>query len=99
MAQFVSVFTKERNSGREQVPLEWTFETDSAGLVRITHKQADPLAVFRSWVECGYNTANAIAEVMDTSASTVSKLAKKAQEAGWLAVKNRKYHLVSSPPV
>jgi putative DNA primase/helicase len=99
MAQFVSVFTKERNSGREQVPLEWTFETDSSGVVRITYKQADPLAVFRSWVECGYNTANAIAEVMDTSASTVSKLAKKAQEVGWLAVKNRKYHLVSSPPV
>ena len=52
MAQFDSVFTKERNSGREQVPLEWTFETDSAGVVRITHKQADPLAVFRSWAEC-----------------------------------------------
>jgi putative DNA primase/helicase len=99
MAQFVSVFTKERNSGREQVPLEWTFETDSAGVVRITHKQADPLAVFRSWVECGYNTANSIAEVMDTSASTVSKLAKKAQEAGWLAMKSRKYHLVSGAPV
>jgi Mn-dependent DtxR family transcriptional regulator len=50
-------------------------------------------------VECGYNTANSIAEVMDTSASTVSKLAKKAQEAGWLAMKSRKYHLVSGAPV
>jgi hypothetical protein len=63
--------------------------------VRITYKQADPLAVFRSWVESGYNTANSIAEVMDTSASTVSKLAKKSVEAGWLAVKSRKYYLVS----
>jgi hypothetical protein len=36
---------------------------------------------------------------MDTSASTVSKLAKKAQEAGWLAVKTRKYILVSGVPV
>lgn len=95
MAKFVSMFTKERNSGREQMPLEWTFETDSAGVVRVGHKQADPLAAFKGWLECGYNTANLIAEVMDLSPGAVSKLASKAKAAGWLNVEKRKYVLVS----
>jgi hypothetical protein len=96
MAQFVSVFTKERNSGREQPPVEWTFETDSSGMVNITHKQADPLAVFRSWVEFGLSNASGIAEAMSVSVGYVSKLAKKAVGAGWLKVQGRKYVLVSS---
>ncbi len=95
MAKFVSIFTKERNSGREQMPLEWTFETDSEGVVRIGHKEADPLAAFRSWLECGYNTATLIAEVMDLSPSAVSKLARRAKADGWLDVVKRKYVLVS----
>jgi putative DNA primase/helicase len=96
MARFVSVFTKERNSGRDQPPLEWTFETSAAGLVRIGCKQADALAVFRSWVEFGLDTATGIAEAMEVSPGTVSKLAKKASEAGWLRSQGRKYVLVSN---
>ena len=99
MAKFVSLFTKERNSGREQMPLEWSFETDSAGVVRVDYKQADPLAVFRSWVEFGLSNATAIAEAMDVSVGHVSKLAKKAVGAGWLKVQGRKYILVSGVPV
>jgi hypothetical protein len=99
MAKFVSLFTKERNSGREQLPLEWTFETDSAGVVRVAHKQADPLAVFKSWVEFGLTNATGIAEAMDVSVGHVSKLAKKAVGAGWLKVQGRKYALVSGVPV
>jgi len=99
MAKFVSMFTKERNSGREQMPLEWTFETDSAGVVRVGYKQADPLAVFRSWVEFGLSNATAIAEAMDVSVGHVSKLAKRAVGAGWLKVQGRKYILVSGVPV
>ena len=98
MAKFVSMFTKERNSGREQMPYEWTFETDSAGVVRVGYKQADPLAVFRSWVEFGLSNATAIAEAMGLSTGYVSKLAKKAVGAGWLQVKGRKYVIVSSDP-
>jgi len=48
MEKFVSIFTKEHNSGHEQMPPERTFETDSAGVVRVDYKPADPLAVFRS---------------------------------------------------
>jgi DNA-binding MarR family transcriptional regulator len=64
-------------------------------MVRIGHKSADPLAVFRSWVEFGLETATTIAEAMDVTPGTVSKLAKKAVEAGWLKNQGRKYTLVS----
>jgi CRP-like cAMP-binding protein len=99
MAKFVSMFTKERSSGREQMPLEWTFEMDSAGVVRVDYKQAHPLAVFRSWVEFGLSNATAIAEAMDVSVGHVSKLARRAVGAGWLRVQGRKYILVSGAPV
>jgi putative DNA primase/helicase len=95
IAKFVSMFTKERNSGREQMPLEWTFETDSEGVVRVAFNQAEPLKVFRKCLEEGYDTASSIADVMDISPSAVSKLSRKAVAADWLKVEKRKYVLVS----
>jgi CRP-like cAMP-binding protein len=68
-------------------------------VVRVAHKQADPLAVFKSWVEFGLTNATGIAEAMDVSVGHVSKLAKKAVGAGWLKVQGRKYALVSGVPV
>ena len=94
--RFISQFTKERNSGQPQTPLEWTFQTGPDGLTRIGHKEADRLALFRQWVEAGLNTANDIAKEMNVTAGTVSKLAKKAQLAGWLASDGRKYSLLVS---
>jgi CRP-like cAMP-binding protein len=73
--------------------------SDAAGVVRVDYKQADPLAVFRSWVEFGLSNATAIAEAMDVSVGHVSKLAKRAVGAGWLKVQGRKYILVSGVPV
>jgi putative DNA primase/helicase len=93
--RFISRFTKERNSGRPQAPLEWTFQTGPDGLTRIGHKEADRLAIFRQWVEVGLNTASAIATEMEVSVGTVSKWAKKGQQAGWLASDGRRYTLVS----
>jgi hypothetical protein len=91
MAKFVSMFTKERNSGRDQPPWDWTFETEIDGVVKVTWKVADRLEVFMSQVRSGYNTASSLAPVMDLSVSAVSKLAKKAQEADLIVIKNRKY--------
>jgi len=99
MEKFVSIFTKEHNSGHEQMPPERTFESDSAGVVRVNYKPADPLAVFRSWVEFGLSNATAIAEAMDVSVGHVSKLPKRAVGAGWFKVQGRKYILVSGVPV
>ena len=78
---------------------EKNLETDSAGVVRVDYKQADPLAVFRSWVEFGLANATAIAEAMGVSTGHVSKMAKKAVAAGWMKVQGRKYVLVSGAPV
>jgi DNA-binding MarR family transcriptional regulator len=93
--RFVSRFTKERNSGRQQAPLEWTFQTGPDDLTRIGHKEADKLAIFRQWIETGLNTATDIATEMGISKGTVSKMAKAAQQAGWLASDGRRYTLVS----
>ena len=94
-ATFVSRFTKERNSGREQAPLHWAFETGTDGLVRVTHKEASGLSVFRQWIEDGLDSASDIATEMGVTKGTVSKMAKRAQEAGWLTTTGRRYQLVS----
>ncbi len=94
-ARFTSRFTKERNSGKSQAPIEWTFQTGPDGLTRIGHKEADKLAIFRQWIESGLNTASDIATEMGVSKGTVSKWAKAAQQAGWLASDGRRYTLVS----
>jgi hypothetical protein len=93
--RFISRFTKERNSGQPQTPLEWTFQTGPDGLTRIGHREADRLALFRQWVEAGLNTATDISQEMGVSKGSVSKMAKAAQLAGWLATDGRKYTLVS----
>ena len=92
-ATFLSRFTKDRNSGREQSPLHWTFETGADGIVRVTHKEASGLSVFRQWVHDGLDSAGDIAAEMGLSKGTVSKMAKKAQEAGWLTMDGRRYKL------
>ena len=94
-ARFTSRFTKERNSGKSQTPLEWTFETGTDGLTSINHKVADRLALFRQWIDAGLNTATDLATEMAVSKGTISKMAKAAQLAGWLATDGRKYRLVS----
>lgn len=92
-ATFLSRFTKERNSGKEQSPLHWTYETGADGIVRVTHKEASGLSVFRQWIEDGLDSAGDIAAEMGLSKGTVSKMAKKAQEAGWLTMHGRKYKI------
>ena len=94
-ARFASRFTKERNSGRSHTPLVWTFETGPDGLTTISHKVADRLAILRQWIDDGLNTATDLATEMGISKGQVSKLAKEAQKAGWLATDGRKYRLVS----
>jgi putative DNA primase/helicase len=93
--RFIGRFTKERNSGKPQAPLEWTFQTGPDGLTRIGHKVADKLAIFRNWLDAGLNTAGDIATEMQVTRGTVSKMAKVAQQAGWLASDGRKYTLIS----
>jgi putative DNA primase/helicase len=95
-ARFVARFTKCRNTPSEDAPtLEWHFQRDGTDGVRVSCNPADQLAVFRSWIEDGLETCGDIASEMGISKGSVSKLAKRAQKAGWLAHKGRRYVLTS----
>ena len=90
-AQFLSRFTKDRNSQKEQAPIEWQFTTLDSGAVDIVTREASSLDVFRQWVEDGLTSAEDIAREMNVSKGTVSKWARKAIEAGWLTKVGRAY--------
>jgi hypothetical protein len=94
-AAFTASFSKERNSGRPQPPIQWTFTTGPDGKATVTAESSTPLEVFRSWLEAGLDCATDIAAEMQTSKGTISKLATKAEEAGWLRKQGRRYALVS----
>jgi putative DNA primase/helicase len=97
-ARFVSHFTKPSRNTQEEVPAyEWRFATDNGtGLVTIGHRQAQTLDVFRSIIEAGVTECDQIAQEMKMPKYTVSRLAKKAMDAGWLKKKGRGYALVEA---
>jgi RecA-family ATPase len=90
-AQFLSRFTKDRNSKSEQAALKWYFTTDTEGIVKIATKEASNMDVFLQWVEDGLTSAEDIAREMSVSKGTVSKWARKAIEAGRLKKNGREY--------
>jgi hypothetical protein len=81
---------------QEEIPaFQWWFVTDrSTGLVSIGHTQAQTLDVFRSIIEAGVTECDQIAAEMKVPKYTVSRLAKKAIDAGWLRKRGRNYELV-----
>ena len=90
-ARFVSRFTKpSRNTQEEVSAFAWHFVTDEkTGLVSIGCKKAQTLDVFRSIIEAGVTKPIEIAREMKLPDYTVSRLAKKAIDAGWLAKSSR----------
>jgi len=58
-----------------------------------TWSEADPLQVFRGSVENGLTSCADIADEMDVSKGYVSKLAKRAETAGWLKIEKREYRI------
>lgn len=92
-ARFISRFTKDRNSRVEQVPLEWSFQTDGAGQVSVTTREADGMAVLIQWVADGITSCEDLAREMGVSKGTISKMAKRAIEAGRLRKEGRGYAL------
>ena len=97
-ARFVARFTKCRNTPSEDAPaLEWHFQRKGADGVTVKWTVADPLAIFRGWIEEGLDTCGDLSTEMGVSKGTISKLAKRAQNAGWLIVgKGRRYEIVST---
>jgi len=90
-AAFISRFTKDRNSRTEQAPIEWSFTTGADGHVTVSTKEADGAAVLIEWVRDGLTGAKEIAAEMGISPGTVSKMAKRAIEAGRLKKEGRGY--------
>jgi putative DNA primase/helicase len=97
-ARFVSRFTKpSRNTQEEVSAFEWHLVTDeTTGLVSIGHRQAQTLDVFRSVIEAGVTKCDEIAAEMKLPKYTVSRLAKKAVDAGWLKKSRGEYVLTEA---
>ena len=90
---FISRFTKHRNSQREQPALEWKLVPDCDGMIQVTVRKAEGLQVFRQLLEEGLTRNEEIAQEMGVTSGTVSKMAKKAIDAGWLQKNHREYQL------
>jgi putative DNA primase/helicase len=91
-ARFISHFTKPSRNTQDEVPAyEWHFVTEANGQVTIAHKIAQSLDVFRQIIEDCVTECEQIAAEMKVPKYTVSRLAKKAMDAGWLIKKGREY--------
>jgi hypothetical protein len=93
-AKFVTRFVKNRNAPNDPASLEWNIKPDEKRVL-VTYRETDNLTLFRQWIEDGLETCGEVAEEMGLSKGQVSKLAKKAEKAGWLKKSGRKYHLLA----
>jgi len=96
-ARFISRFTKPSRNTQEEVPAyEWHIMTDPVTCeISVGYKLAQSLDVFRKCVEEGVTLCEQIAEEMKVSKGTVSKMAKKAIDQGWLRKRGREYELLT----
>jgi hypothetical protein len=95
-AKFVTRFVKNRNAANDPASFEWNIRPNDERVL-VTYREADNLTLLRQWIEDGLETCSEIAEEMGLSKGQVSKLAKKAEKAGWLKKVGRKYKLIMDP--
>jgi putative DNA primase/helicase len=97
-ARFISRFTKPSRNTPDEVPAyEWHIATDMmTGQVNVTHKLAQAIDVFLKVIEDGVTECTQIAQELKVSPATVSRLAKKAMDAGKLRKDGREYELIKS---
>jgi putative DNA primase/helicase len=95
-ARFVSRFTKPSRNTQDEIPAyQWHLVTDNAtGQVSVSCKQTQTLELFRQCIEEGVTDCTELAEELKVSRGTISKWAKKGQNAGWLKKNGRSYELV-----
>ena len=73
---------------------EWEFSPDKATeRCNVIFREASGLEVFLQWIRHGLDSCGDIAEAMHANKGTVSKLAKRAEAAGRIQIKGRKYIL------
>jgi len=96
-ARFISHFTKPSRNTQEEVPAyEWHFVTEASGDMSISHKRAQTLDVFLQIVRDGVTENKQIAAEMKVPDYVVSRLAKKAMDAGKLRKRGRNYELIET---
>ena len=94
-AHFMASFVKNRNATEEEVPpFSCVFKkTDTDAVLPVFHK-LDPLQTLRNCIEnMGLTSATDISDEIGISKGQVSKLAKKAMDAGWLEKDGRFYKM------
>ncbi|MDB4632759.1 hypothetical protein OAG35_02635, partial [bacterium] len=94
---FVSHFAKRpRVLADNLYDYSWKFTTDEETKeVSIHWEKAQPADRFRALITAGVSKNSELAEELGVTAGTVSKLAKRGVDAGWLKVKGREYFLNS----
>jgi hypothetical protein len=91
-ASFVATFDKNRNSTNEETPsLLWHFEPKPDGSVVPNWTTLTSMQIFIGLVEDGLDSCGEIAQEMLVSKGTVSKLAKRAEREGHIAIEGRRY--------
>jgi hypothetical protein len=84
-ARFISHFTKPSRNTQHDVPsYQWHFVTESTGEVTISHALAQTVDVFLRVIDSGVNKHDEIADAMKLPGYEVSRMAKKAEDEGWL---------------
>ena len=75
-AKFVSTFTKpSRHTAADMPAYEWEFSPDKAtGRCEVTFREASGLEVFLQWLRDGLDSCGDIADAMNASKGTLSKL-------------------------
>jgi hypothetical protein len=96
-ATFIATFDKNRNATNEAAPsLLWHFEPRADGSVVPKWTTLTPMQIFLGLIEDGLESCGDIAQEMNVSKATVSRLAKKAQQAGAIIINGRNYELKKS---
>jgi AAA domain len=94
-AKFISRFTKTRNTADEPSAYEWCY-TPFGDRTQVTCREMSSIDVFKRVVQDGLCSATDIAAEMSMSKGYVSKLAKKAERAGWLTI-DRGIYKIAKP--
>jgi len=91
-ASFVAAFDKNRNSTNEDAPsLLWHFLPLPGGSVVPKWTPLTPMQIFIGLVNDGLDSCGDIAQELGVSKGTVSKLAKRAEGEGLIAINGRRY--------
>ena len=93
-ARFLSDFRKSRNTQDKVPSYVWHFVTESAGEVTISHTQAQTVDVLLRLIESGVTRHKELTEAMKLASYEISRMAKKAENEGWITRPRRgEYYL------